>query len=140
MANDVDPAHPHAPAMAHISAADERMAALVARAGPCLLGLHTRGAFARQELLTALVEAIVSQQLSPKASDTIFARVRALTGGELAPESMLALPEEKLRGAGLSNAKTRGVRDLCEHVLRGDLVLEQLPAMEDEAVIEALCQ
>jgi DNA-3-methyladenine glycosylase II len=116
------------------------MAALVARAGPCRLGLHARGAFARQELLTALVEAIVSQQLSPKASDTIFARVRALTGGELAPESVLALPEEKLRGAGLSNAKARSVRDLCDHVRRGDLVLEQLPVMDDDAVIEALTQ
>ena len=130
--------HPHASAMRHLSAADARMAELIARAGPCRLGLHTSGAFHRTELLTALVEAIVSQQLSPKAADTIFARVRALVDGPLAPESLLALPEEKLRGAGLSGAKTRGVRDLCDHVLRGELVLESLPEMEDEAAITAL--
>jgi DNA-3-methyladenine glycosylase II len=140
MANAIDPAHPHAVAMTHISAADARMAALVERAGPCRLGLHTRGAFARQELLTALVEAIVSQQLSPKAADTIFARVRALAGGEIAAERLLALPDEQLRGAGLSTAKARSVRDLCDHVQRGALALEALPAMDDEAVIASLTQ
>ena len=132
------PDHPHAAAMAHLSAADERMAALVARVGPCRLGLHKAGAFSRQELLTALVESIVSQQLSPRAADTIFARVRALVPGELTPEGILALPEEKLRGAGLSGAKTRGVRDLCDHVRRGDLSLADLHAMEDEAIIASL--
>ena len=135
--------HPHAAAIRHLSAADERMAALIVRAGPCRLGLHTTGAFHPQALLTALVEAIVSQQLSPRAADTIFARVRAAVDGDggltpLTPERLLALPEEQLRGAGLSGAKTRSVRDLCEHVLRGDLVLEALPSMEDEAAIAAL--
>jgi 3-methyladenine DNA glycosylase/8-oxoguanine DNA glycosylase len=114
------------------------MAALVARVGPCRLGLHATGAFSRQDMLRALVESIVSQQLSPKAADTIFARVRALVDGELTPEGVLALPEEKLRGAGLSGAKTRGVRDLCEHVRRGDLRLDELHGMDDEAVVGAL--
>jgi 3-methyladenine DNA glycosylase/8-oxoguanine DNA glycosylase len=132
------PDHPHAAAMRHLGAADARMAELIARAGPCRLGLHRAGAFQQHELLTALVEAIVGQQLSPKAADTIFGRVRALVDGALAPEHLLALPEEKLRGAGLSGAKTRSVRDLCDHVLRGELVLEALPGMEDEAAITAL--
>ena len=131
-------AHPHAAAMRHLSAADERMAELIARAGPCGLGLHQRSGTHQQELLTALVQAIVGQQLSPKAADTIFGRVRALVDGALTPEHLLALPEETLRGAGLSGAKTRSVRDLCAHVQRGELVLEALPGMEDELAIEAL--
>lgn len=130
--------HPHADAMTHLAAADARMAALIERAGPCRLRVHTQGSLGRQELLTALCEAIVSQQLSPKAADTIFARVTALVDGDLAPEKVLALPEEKLRGAGLSGAKARGVRDLCERVARGDLRLEDLGGMDDEAVIAAL--
>jgi 3-methyladenine DNA glycosylase/8-oxoguanine DNA glycosylase len=132
--------HPHADAMTHLAAADERMAALIQRAGPCRLGLYTSGAYAKQDLLVALCEAIVSQQLSPKASDTIFARVTALVDGEMTPARLLALPEEKLRSAGLSGAKTRGVRDLCERVGRGELRLEELGGMDDEAVIEALVQ
>lgn len=133
-----DPDSPHRAAVAHLRAAHERMDALIARVGPCRLGLQRSGDGARQDLLVALMEAIVSQQLSPKAADTIFARVRALVDGPLAPASVLALPEEKLRGAGLSGAKTRSVRDLCEHVQRGDLALEALPEMDDEAVVAAL--
>jgi 3-methyladenine DNA glycosylase/8-oxoguanine DNA glycosylase len=132
--------HPHADAMTHLAAADARMAALIERAGPCRLSLHIPGALSREELLTALCEAIVSQQLSPKAADTIFARVQALVPGELAAEKLLAVSEEKLRGAGLSGAKARGVRDLCERVDRGTLRLEELGAMDDEAVIAALSE
>jgi 3-methyladenine DNA glycosylase/8-oxoguanine DNA glycosylase len=134
----VTAAHPHAAAMAHLSAADPRMAALIARAGACKLGLFTAGAFGKQELLSALVEAIVSQQLSPKAAETIFGRVRGLADGGFGPGAMLALPEEKLRAAGLSGAKARSVRDLAERVSRGELPLGELHAMDDEAVITAL--
>jgi 3-methyladenine DNA glycosylase/8-oxoguanine DNA glycosylase len=135
-----DAAHPHAAAMAHLSAADPRMAALIERAGPCRLGQHAQSALGKQQLLVALVESIVSQQLSPKAADTIFGRVRALVEGELTPEALLALSDEKLRGAGLSGAKTKGIRDLCERVRRGELQLDGLADMEDEAVIESLTQ
>jgi DNA-3-methyladenine glycosylase II len=132
------PEPPHTAAVAHLRGAHERMDALIGRVGPCRLGLHRTGAFSKQELLVALMEAIVSQQLSPKAADTIFARVRALVDGPLAPVSVLALPDEKLRGAGLSGAKTRSMRDLCEHVQRGDLALEELSTMDDDAVIASL--
>lgn len=129
---------PHAAAMAHLSAADDRMAALIARTGPCRLGLFTEKALGQPQMLTALVLAIVSQQLSPKASDTIFARVRALIEGDITAEGLLSLPEERLRGAGLSGAKARSVRDLADHVERGALPLERLSAMTDEEVIAAL--
>jgi 3-methyladenine DNA glycosylase/8-oxoguanine DNA glycosylase len=94
----------------------------------------------RQPMLTSLIASIVSQQLSPKAADTIFARVRALVDGDLTPAKLLALPEEKLRGAGLSGAKARGVRDLCERVAGGVLALDRLDEMDDEAVIAELVQ
>jgi 3-methyladenine DNA glycosylase/8-oxoguanine DNA glycosylase len=138
----IDRDHPHAEAMHHLSRADERMAALIERAGPCRLGVRATGTLRQQELFAALVESIVSQQLSSKAADTIFGRVRALVpeGTALSPEPLLALPEEKLRGAGLSGAKTRSVRDLAEHVRKGSLALEALESMDDEAVIEMLTQ
>lgn len=134
----IDPGHPHADAMAHLAAADARMAALIARAGPCRIAPLGQAAIGKEAMMVALVESIVSQQLSPKAADTIFNRVRALVPGELTPQSILALPEEKLRGAGLSGAKARSVRDLAEHVGRGDLPLEALGEMDDEAVIASL--
>jgi 3-methyladenine DNA glycosylase/8-oxoguanine DNA glycosylase len=135
-----DNANDHAEAIAHLSAADARMAALIVRAGPCRLRRRSTGVLRQQQLFPALVEAIVSQQLSPKAADTIFARVRGLVDGPLVPDGVLALTEEQLRAAGLSGAKTRSVRDLSERVARRQVDLDALYALDDEAVIEALTQ
>jgi DNA-3-methyladenine glycosylase II len=131
---------PHADAIAHLSAADERMAALISRAGPCRLRHRPSGALRQEELFAALVESIVSQQLSPKAAETIFGRVRALVAGPLEPAAVLALAEDQLRGAGLSGAKTRGVRDLADRVHTKKLALDGLHALEDEEVITALSE
>ena len=132
------PDYPHGPALRALSSADPRLAALISHVGPCPLGAPAVGPTPAHEHFTGLVRVIVSQQLSSKAADTIFGRVRALVDGPLAPATVLALPEETLRGAGLSGAKTRSVRDLCEHVQRGDLALESLAGMDDDAVIESL--
>jgi DNA-3-methyladenine glycosylase II len=132
---------PHAAALAHLRAADERMAALIDRAGACRLSPFDPERIGAQQHFEGLVSAIVSQQLSSKAADTILGRVRALgldEGGALRPAILLALPDEKLRGAGLSGAKTRYVRDLCERVTASALPLDRLHHLDDEAVIEAL--
>jgi 3-methyladenine DNA glycosylase/8-oxoguanine DNA glycosylase len=56
----------------------------------------------------ALAESIAYQQLSGKAAATIFGRVRALYPKRkwLDPKQFLATPDETLRAAGLSRAKT----------------------------------
>jgi DNA-3-methyladenine glycosylase II len=134
---------PHATAVAHLSAADERVAALISRVGPCRLAMPGAGSGQAQKYFEGLVVAIVSQQLSSKAADTIYGRVKAIGidgGGALCAKTLLSLPEEKLRGAGLSGAKTRYVRDVCDRVVRGALPLERLHELEDEAVIETLCE
>jgi DNA-3-methyladenine glycosylase II len=119
------------------------MAALIDRAGPCRLAMPEHGPGSAQKFFEHLVAAIVSQQLSSKAADTILGRVRALgldEGGVLRAEKILALPEPTLRGAGLSGAKTRYVRDLCDHVIRRSLPLDRLHELDDEAVIESLTE
>jgi DNA-3-methyladenine glycosylase II len=130
---------PHAEAMRALSRADERLGAVIAEVGPCLLGVHTSGPFHRPGYFEAIVESIVSQQLSVKAADTIFGRVVGLGGGKLPPPAeLLVMPEETLRGVGLSGQKVKYLRDLCEKVTSGALVLEELEALDDEAVIDRL--
>ena len=132
---------PHTAALAHLRAADARMAALIDRAGACRLALHDPEQVRAQQHFEGLVSAIVNQQLSSKAADTILGRVRALgldESGVLRPSILLSLPDDKLRGAGLSGQKTRYVRDLCDHVVRSALPLDRLHELDDEAVIEAL--
>jgi len=131
--------HPHAEAMRKLSAADERLGAVITDVGPCQLRVHTLGKTEAFEFFEALVESIVSQQLSVKASDTIYGRVLALGGGQLlSPVELAAVPEETLRKAGLSGQKVGYVRDLCTKVTNRSVVLEDLEKLEDEEVIERL--
>ncbi len=119
----------------HLSAADPVLAKVIDRHGPCLL--HARRSEPR---LRALVRALVSQQLSVKAAATIFGRLLALFPGESfpAPDQVLAVPIDQLRGVGLSRQKAAYLRDLCERVHAGTLPLESLDDMPDEAVVQTL--
>lgn len=131
--------HPHAEAMRVLSVADERLGEVIEEVGPCKLRVHKPGKTEALEFFEALVESIVSQQLSVKASDTIYKRVLALGGGTLLPPAELAnVPEETLRGVGLSGQKVRYVKDLCTKVGNGSVVLQDLEHLGDEEVIERL--
>ena len=94
----------------------------------------TRGPF------EALVEAIVSQQLSIKAADTIFARFVALTPGKKfpTPHEILKMPAAKMRMCGLSRMKVGFVKDLARKTLDGSLNFKTIDTLSDEAVIEHL--
>jgi len=136
-------------AVRHLAMADARMAALIDRVGACRLGVAASEAAPSAEPLykedhyAGLVDAIVNQQLSPKAASTIFGRVRALGldgEGRLNPAKLLAVPEARLREAGLSGSKVSFIRDLSARVHRRELVLEALEAESDDAVVANLCQ
>lgn len=84
-----------------------------------------------------LVESIISQQLSIKAADTIFARFVALFETNTFPEAaqILLMPDEKIRAAGLSYSKIAYIKDLSEKVSKGILDLEKVVLLSDEEVI-----
>jgi DNA-3-methyladenine glycosylase II len=89
----------------------------------------------------ALAESIAYQQLSGKAAATIFGRVRALYPGRkwLDPKKLLATPDEKLRAAGLSRAKTAALKDLAAKTLDGTVPSGRaLICMTDDEIIERL--
>jgi len=124
----------YAHARRHLSRRDPVMRDLARRFGPC--GLAGRQ---HTDPFKALVQAIVSQQLSTKAAATIGARVMAMCpGGKPSAQAIERLTDEQLRGAGLSGQKTRYMRDLSRRVLDGSLVLSDIEALDDEAVIAAL--
>jgi 3-methyladenine DNA glycosylase/8-oxoguanine DNA glycosylase len=91
----------------------------------------------------ALCRSIVFQQLAGRAAAAIFGRfVAAVTGGSeaagLTAERVLAVPEEALRGAGLSAAKTRSIRALAEATSSGVVPLHDVEALPDEELIARL--
>ena len=96
----------------------------------------------RRSHFEALARAIVYQQLAGKAAATIFGRVCALTPGPKLPkpEELLALPEQALRGAGLSRNKLAALLDLAGLVADGRLRTRSLIHQPDEEVVSRLVE
>ncbi len=119
-----------------LALADPALGDVMSRLGPCTLTPHGMAPY------RALVQSVVYQQLSGKAADTILRRVLANFGGEVPePAALAATPEEVLRGAGLSRAKTAALVDLARHALDGSLPdLEEIGALDDEALVGRLTQ
>jgi DNA-3-methyladenine glycosylase II len=125
-------------AIAHLSAADPVLAALIAAAGP--LPNTREGRPDPGDHYGALVRAIVGQQLSVLAARAIYGRLIARFGGRPpTPAEILADDPEELRvAAGLSRAKVGFLRSLAEHVISGEVELERLDDLPDEEVIAEL--
>jgi DNA-3-methyladenine glycosylase II len=112
---------------------DPVLAGLINRYGRCGLAQaqHT-------DPFRALIRAIVSQQLSTKAADTISSRFEALFDGPATPALVRRIPDTQLRAVGLSGQKIGYLRDLCRCIEEGALPLADLDAMPDEDVVAAL--
>lgn len=126
-----DPAAVFETGRCYLMRQDPRLAEVIKRTG------RLRPDFSRRDPFEALVRAVISQQLSTKAADTIRGRVIALMPA-LTPEALLGLPVADLRAAGLSGQKVAYLRDLSERVTDGRLDLHHLRRLTDDEVIEAI--
>ena len=123
----------HIEGVAHLERADPVLREIVRRVGP--MGLR---APRQVDAFSALARAIVFQQLSGKAAETIHGRFAGLFDGRPTPERVLDASEDRLRSAGLSRAKVLAVRDLAAATRDGRLVLPISRRLADDAVIERL--
>ncbi|MGH2573570.1 MAG: DNA-3-methyladenine glycosylase family protein [Actinomycetota bacterium] len=119
-------------AAAEVAARDPVMAGLMGQTGRFRLPKPTTDHFA------ALAESILYQQLAGAAAAAIHRRFVALFDGALSPAAVLALPEERLRAAGLSRNKTASIRDLAAKVADGTVPVTRLDRLPDEEIIERL--
>src|SRR5437660_614444 len=121
-----------AAATAYLSEVDPVMQTTIERIGPCTLQPDP-------DAFGALVDAIISQQISVKAADAIMARVRAaLPEGRVTPEALLSFDFDRLRTLGLSTPKARYILNLVEHSTSGQLQWEALAKLDDEEIIRQL--
>ncbi len=121
-----------------LSQADRRLARLIERVGP-----YTLKPQRMHSPFQSLLRAIVYQQLSGRAAQTIFERLAALVSDDRGPhpEKILAAEDAVLRAAGLSRAKVLAVRDLAAKTLDGTVPsLPVLRKMTDEQIVERLVQ
>src|SRR5262245_34004950 len=114
---------------------DPVLAMAIKQIGPCRMAERQR-----KDHLSALIGAIVSQQLSTKAAATIFGRFVALFPDNHIPDAaaIAAHSDEALRAVGLSGQKVGYLRDLSARIADGSLDLDALDSLSDEQVIERL--
>lgn len=95
-----------------------------------------------ENLYENLIESIISQQLSVKASDTIYKRFKALFKRETvpSPKQILTMPNETIRTAGISFQKISYIKSVADAFISNLIDIKKIQNMTDEEVIEALTQ
>jgi len=86
-----------------------------------------------------LARAIVGQQVSVAAANTVWQRFTDTFGRRPGPAAVLKMSAEELRGLGLSKRKAEYIIDLAEHFAQKKIRPVAWAAMDDEAIIADLC-
>jgi len=121
----------------------DRAKRTLARRDPVLAGIMRRHPrvhlVARGEPFQTLARAIVGQQISVKAAQSVWNRVLEVAPG-ITPAAVLAVRRPRLRACGLSDRKTEYIADLAQHFADGLVHVHRWPEMSDEDVVADLVQ
>src|SRR5580704_14400385 len=122
-------------ALQQLATTDAKLGALIERVGAFKLRVKST-----HSPFEALLEAILYQQLHANAARAILGRLLALFGDlHPQPEQLLAVPDEMLRAAGLSQGKLLSLRDLAAKTLDGTVPsLGAIRRLSDQEIIERL--
>jgi DNA-3-methyladenine glycosylase II len=93
----------------------------------------------RGEPFLTLARAIVGQQISVKAAQSVWNKVIACVP-LVSPAQVLAVKRTALRACGLSDRKVEYIADLAQHFADGKIHLHRWPQMSDEEVIAELVE
>lgn len=86
-----------------------------------------------------LARAIIGQQISIKAADSMWARFTEACGRTPTPRGVMRLAETDTRLSGLSKRKAEYILDLAVHFSEKKVRPTAWQTMDDEAVIAELC-
>lgn len=116
----------------HLAAHDPVLKPIIQRAGLCRIRPH-------RNYYWALVDSIISQQLSVKAAASIEKRFQELFRSEVpAPEQILEKSIDELRAVGLSRPKAGYIRDLAQHIVDGKIKFDELDAQSNDEIMREL--
>lgn len=81
-----------------------------------------------------MLRTIVGQQVSVAAAASVWTKLEALLGPTCPAPALIAASFDELRACGLSRQKQGYARSLADLILSGELVLDALPADDEEAI------
>ncbi len=116
-----------------MQSADPVLAGLFACCESPVLQTHTN-------YFESLVDAIISQQLSGKAAETIFKRFKALFPGNKfpSPAQVLAKSDAELRSVGVSGPKASYIKNIAAGFADGSLDFDHIDKKTDEEITAML--
>lgn len=116
----------------HFNAKDPVMAAVIRETGAFKLSRN-------RNYFIVLCKAIIAQQISTKAAESINRRFQGLFAGQTpTPEKVTKISDSKLRQSGLSGQKVKYLKDLGVRFLDGSIRPHRLTYQNNEEVIETL--
>lgn len=120
-------------AVDHLKTNDKILAKVIEEIGPCTLRPQT-------DPFESIVDAVISQQLSMYAAQSIFNRfVNYYKPKNFpSPDDILKTGNEVLRKLGISNAKIQCLKDLCSKINSGEIHLHKFNKLTDEEIVNEL--
>ena len=116
----------------HFDLRDQVMAATIRENGAFKLSRN-------RNYFVVLCKAIIGQQISIKAAESITQRFQSLFQGRIpTPEKIAVISVAKLRQSGLSGQKVKYLKDLGVRFLDGSIRTHRLAYQSNEEVIETL--
>ena len=116
--------------LSYLKKKDKRLGAIIDRVGRVERVVDT-------DLFSSVVHHIVGQQITTKAQETIWRRLRE-TLGEVNAETVLAAGVPALQSLGMTFRKAEYITDFAQKVLDGSFDIEAVWSMPDDEAIKAL--
>lgn len=91
------------------------------------------------DLFAALINSIIGQQISMKACDTVWQRMRERFDGVTPPAIAAATPEE-IQQCGITMRKAVYIKEIANGVLSGELDINELSPLPDDELCKRLCR
>ena len=117
-----------------ISRIDPAFVPAIKNLEPCTFGLDKPKVSQYQ----SLIRAVIAQQVSTAAAQTITGRLENKCAGSITAERVGALSLKQLQSVGLTGAKVRTISELTSAVLSGELNFRKFSYMSDEEIIGEL--
>ena len=90
-------------------------------------------------LFIALIQSVISQQISTKAAATVWNRFAARCG-VVTPDMVASLSQEEIAQCGMSGRKAGYVLGVASAICNDELDLKHLSSLHDDDIIQALCK
>lgn len=125
-------------AILYLQEKDPKLSQLIHQVGECHFAVQPP----QKNLLSALVWAIIAQQISTVAANKIYDRLilQYASVEPLQATIILQTTDEDLRKIGLSRYKIRYLRNIAQYIVEHPAIFDELESLDDQQVIETLIQ